>query len=129
MFVLRTNNRRWWNFELSLSRRAVAGLEFGWKWLLRALAPTLGLILPSWIIASLLTLQLGSEPDLEGGYEGLDGLVGLVLGLPAGAIGAALGGSAFAAPWRRRFLLAVVLLEIALIALGSADLLGFEIVR
>ncbi len=126
---MRPTATRVWNRKVLLPARAVERLCTLLSGILGVLAIPLGLVAPAALAASLLRLQLTAEPDLPGGYEGLDGFVGLAVGIPCGVIGAALGYAVLPPPWRRRFVLAVLAVQAVLAVLGLADLQGFELVR
>lgn len=126
MLVMKTQHQRWWANEIkieipptverSLSRTGV--------WLGRIGAVAMGLALPSLLIAALFGLQLSREPDLPGGLEGLEGFLAFMVGAPVGFIGLAVGLASLPSALHRRFVLVVGTLEIVLVALALADLMG-----
>jgi hypothetical protein len=86
-------------------------------------------VLPGLLVTVLVFLQLTSEPDLEGGYEGFEGCLAVLFGGPGACIGAALGAVTLPRSWRRRFVLTVVVLGLMLFGLGLAQMMGYELVR
>jgi hypothetical protein len=129
MLVIRTENRRWWSYEIYLAPRLVKVLRGIGIWLGRTGAILGGLVLPGLLVTVLVFLQLTSEPDLEGGFEGVEGCFAVLFGGPAACIGAVLGAVTLPSAWRRRFVLAVVVLGVILFGLGLAQMLRYELVR
>lgn len=129
MLVIRTENQSWWDYEIYLAPRFVEVLGSIGIWLGRTGAILGGLVLPSLLITALVYLQLTTEPDLEGGYEGVEGCLAVLFGGPAACIGAVLGAVTLPSAWRRRFVLAVVVLGVILFGLGLAQMLRYELVR
>lgn len=129
MLVIRTENRRWWNYEIYLAPRFVEVLGGIGIWLGRTGAILGGLVLPVLLITALVHLQLTTEPDLEGGYEGLEGCLAVLFGGPAACIGTALGAVTLPRSWSRRFVFTIVVLGVILFGLGLAQMMGYELVR
>lgn len=129
MLVVKTENRRWWNYEVYLAPRFVEILRGIGIWLGRTGAILGGLVLPGLLIVALVHLQLTTEPDLEGGYEGFEGCLAVLFGGPVACIEAALGAVTLPESWRRRFVLAVVVLGVILLGLSLAQMMNYELVR
>lgn len=129
MLVVKTENRRWWDYEIDFAPRFVEVLRGIAAWLGRIGAILGGLVLPGLFIAALVDLQLSTEPDLPGGFEGLEGCLALVIGAPAGFIGLALGVASLPSSLHRRFVLVVAVIEVVLAVLAFADLMQLELIR
>lgn len=67
MLVIRTDNRRWWDYEIYLATRFVEILSGIGIWLGRTGAILGGLVLPGLLIMALAHLQLTTDRVLRAG--------------------------------------------------------------